>query len=122
MSIGNATESINIYAISISNTTLLTVDVTAILGILIFLTIGQRAAERKEWTFLTASLVIPFTISALMILVDDMRLQMDEEDVNFFNARAFTALGFALIILQFGLVLIKDAWPSRRTRSSSGRA
>ena len=46
-------------------------DVTAVLGILIFLTIGQLAPERRHFTITTAFMVIPFAISGLIILVDD---------------------------------------------------
>ena len=101
----------------IDNAVLLQVDVTAVLGLLIFLTIGQRATERRELSYSTAGMVIPFAISALMVLVDDTWMG----NVNFFVSRFFTALGFFLILLYFGLIIavkelrdLREWWRDRR--------
>ena len=112
----------------IDNADLLQVDITAVLGILIFLTIGQRAAERRYFTVTTAFMVIPFAISGLIVLVDDTWLGSNYLD----EARFMAALGFLLIILYFGIIIAKDEWRglkewwrnwrSRRAHSGSDRA
>jgi hypothetical protein len=93
----------------IDNATLLQVDITAIVGTFIFLTIQQLSAARAWW-FVTAFLVIPFTVSAMAILIEDIWaseyvIEVVQQHANIPSIAALAGLFYIFII--FGYILHK---------------
>ena len=85
--------------------TLLQVDITAIVGIFIFLTVAQFwPSAARPWLTLASLLVIPFALSALTILVEDI---WSSEYIirviayNFNLPKIFAFVGFLLIFVVF---------------------
>lgn len=89
---------------SIDNATLIQADITAIIGVIIFLTLqGVKPAadsttkykQRRAWFGLTAVLVIPFALSALTILIEDSWYRGNEDAQESSHlAKIFAAVGF----------------------------
>ena len=95
----------------IGNAILLQVDITAIVGIFIFVTIAQvKMQEQKALLLLTSILVIPFAVSALFILIEDFLLSeyfvtlLKKLSIPMWGAIS----GFAYIILVFGYIFVKQ--------------
>jgi hypothetical protein len=87
---------------TVDNAALLQVDIAAIVGVLIFLTISSvvRPHERPPWWILTSLLVTPFAFSAMVILLEDIFaseyiMRVVAYNINIPEASAF--LGFLLI-------------------------
>jgi hypothetical protein len=102
----------------IDNAVLLQVDVTAIVGIFIFLTLqgvtvrGSQSAlmQQRPWFFATSFLVIPFTVSAMAILIEYIWASEDIIRIiqQHSNIPAVTALGgFLYILLLFSFIAYK---------------
>ncbi len=87
---------------TVDNAALLQVDIAAIVGVLVFLTISQivRPADRPPWWILTSLLVTPFAFSAMVILLEDAFANEYIVRViayNFNLPEASALLGFLLI-------------------------
>ncbi|MGC1134419.1 MAG: hypothetical protein WA941_16445 [Nitrososphaeraceae archaeon] len=100
----------------IDNAVLLQVDITAIVGIFIFLTIEELALgkagyqQRRIRWFHTSFLVIPFAVSALAILIEDnwstsFVLKGVQQHVDIPKWAAIA--GFAYILIVFVFILGK---------------
>lgn len=104
-------ESLPKAADTVDNATLLQVDITAIVGVFIFLTIAQLVPSAgRPWWGLTAVLVIPFALSALAILAEDIwstEYVMRVVAYNFRLPEAFALLGFGLIFIMFFYIFRK---------------
>ena len=90
----------------IDNATLLQVDITAIVGIFIFLTIQQLTSGARVWSFVTAFLVIPFTVSAIAILIESIwaseyLIKVVQQNVNIPGVSALTGFFYILIIFVY---------------------
>jgi hypothetical protein len=100
----------------IDNATLLQVDVTAIVGIFIFLTLKQLSHDQSDrmgalllWR-LTFAAVLPFAISALFILYDAFYPYPED-----WGPKVFAMIGFAYILVIFGIIFLYQWIQARKT-------
>lgn len=104
---GSATVPVTADITFIDYPTLLQVDITAIVGTFIFLTIAgvaRNPLQGRAWFFLTSFLVIPFAISGAAILVEDIwdsspevKALKEYADI----PRVFALAGFLYILIVF---------------------
>ena len=101
----------------IDNATLLQVDATAIVGILIFLTLRQLSSGQPNpkgtlllW-HLTFAAVLPFALSAIFILYN--AFYPDPTD---WAPKLFAMLGFLYILIVFGIIFLHLRIQARRTK------
>jgi hypothetical protein len=90
----------------IDNAALLQVDITAIVGVFIFLTIAQvmPSTSRPAWWGLTSLIVVPFSLSAMAILVEDVMSTEYVMRVIAYNVRfpeLLALFGFIIIFIMF---------------------
>ena len=89
----------------IDDITLLQVNATTIVGIFIFLTVGRIGRNQQEQSIslthwgVTFALLIPFTLSAMTIMIKDVRPAVSSQIGNLPNW--FTLIGFAYILVVF---------------------
>lgn len=108
---------------TIDYATLLQVDITAIVGTFIFLTVVGLARtqyelqQKKAWWILTSFLVISFAISRAAILIEDIWATNDiiktvREQVDI--PRIFALAGFLYILMVF-IGIMRLMWPKKKS-------
>lgn len=110
---------------TIDNATLLQVDITAIVGVLIFLTLQrsggkiERSGEINPMEFnptgITYALVLPFAISGIFILVSDLLPTPTFKDLNADFAKWMSIFGFAYIAAVLFLTYFRQATQRNKT-------